>query len=81
MKVKELIELLVGINPEMEIVMSADSEGNSYSPLRVVDTDSNNYDSDEREIGLRSLTPDLEKQGYSEEDVMENGEPVVVLWP
>lgn len=33
MKVKELIELLSGQDPEREIVLSKDAEGNNYSPL------------------------------------------------
>jgi hypothetical protein len=33
MKVKDLIETLKNIDPEKEIVMSKDSEGNSFSPL------------------------------------------------
>jgi len=79
MKVKELMMALVGVDPEMEVVMSADAEGNHYAPLRVVDTDGNNYG--DGEIGLRELTPALQEEGYSEEDVMEGGKPVVVLWP
>ena len=33
MKVKELIALLSETNPELEVVLSKDGEGNSYSPL------------------------------------------------
>jgi len=33
MKVKELIEILKSVNPELDVVMSKDAEGNSYSPL------------------------------------------------
>ena len=33
MKVKELIELLQAKNPEFEVIMSKDGEGNGYSPL------------------------------------------------
>jgi len=33
MKVKELIEQLQETDPEREVIMSKDSEGNSYSPL------------------------------------------------
>ena len=33
MKVKELIKELSKINPELEVVMSSDGEGNSFSPL------------------------------------------------
>ena len=33
MKVKELIELLEGLNPENEIDMASDEEGNSYGDI------------------------------------------------
>lgn len=33
MKIKALIEKLSQLNPEHEIIMSSDGEGNSFSPL------------------------------------------------
>ena len=33
MKIKELMEFLSNCNPEDEVVLSKDSEGNDYSPL------------------------------------------------
>lgn len=33
MKVKELIEELQKVDGELEVIMSSDAEGNSYSPL------------------------------------------------
>lgn len=33
MKVKDLIAELSELNPEFEVVLSSDSEGNNYSPL------------------------------------------------
>jgi len=33
MKVHELIELLSGFDPDIPVVASSDSEGNSFSPL------------------------------------------------
>jgi hypothetical protein len=33
MRVKNLIELLLKENPEAEVIMSRDSEGNSFGPL------------------------------------------------
>lgn len=33
MKVKKLIELLSALNPELEVVLSKDGEGNEFSPL------------------------------------------------
>jgi len=39
MKVKELIEVLKELDPEMECIMQKDSEGNGYSPLSGADPD------------------------------------------
>ena len=39
MTVEELIEELMGLDPEMEIIMQKDSEGNGYSPLAGADPD------------------------------------------
>ncbi len=33
MKIKELMECLGHLNPELEIIIQKDSEGNDYSPL------------------------------------------------
>lgn len=38
MKVKELMKLLENFEPETEVVMSSDSEGNSFSPLDSLST-------------------------------------------
>jgi len=37
MKVKELIEQLYTMNPDAEVIMQADAEGNGYSPLAGAD--------------------------------------------
>ncbi len=37
MKVKELIKELSELDPDSEVIMQSDSEGNSYSPLYCVD--------------------------------------------
>lgn len=75
MTVKELRELLKDQNDNDLVVLSSDSEGNSFSPL------SENFSlasyestSGERgEIWLRELTEELKKEGYSKEDLCENG--------
>ena len=33
MKIKELIDILESYDPETEVVMASDSEGNDYSPV------------------------------------------------
>lgn len=40
MKVKELLEALTGVDPEAEVILQKDAEGNGYSPLHVADLDS-----------------------------------------
>ena len=62
------------------VVLSSDPEGNSFRAF-FGDINTNNvFDEDEREVRLEELTPELEEQGYSEEDIGE-GKPCIVLWP
>lgn len=82
MKVKELKELLGKIDDNCVVIMSKDAEGNNFSPLAELE-DSHCYLADSTwsgEIGLKILTPELMKEGFSEEDVID-GEPALVLWP
>lgn len=39
MRVKALLEALSGANPEAEVILQQDAEGNGYSPLYAVDVD------------------------------------------
>jgi len=39
MKVKELLEALAKADPEAEVILQKDAEGNGYSPLHVADPD------------------------------------------
>lgn len=81
MTVKELIELLKLESDDRLVVMSKDGEGNDFSPLADYSTASYVADSTwSGEIGLERLTPELRKQGYSEDDV-KHGIPALVLWP
>lgn len=77
MTVKELIERLQKEDPERIVVLSIDPEGNGYNELRAIET----YTYSDGEIGIEELTPDLEKAGYSEGDMIEGGKKAVVLWP
>jgi hypothetical protein len=86
MKVKDLIVELQSCDPEALIVMSSDAEGNMYAPLAEF-SDAYMYVPESPywgEIFLRELTPELESEGYSEEDIYEGSEdswPCVVFWP
>ena len=82
MNVKELIKILQRCDEDSIVVLSNDSEDNSYSPLDEVD-DSSNYKADTTysgEVGIRKLTEELIELGFGEEDVVE-GEKAVVLFP
>jgi len=82
MKVKELKELLAQFNDEDIVILSKDSEGNNFSPLS--DIEECSYKAETTwygEIGLRELTDEDIKNGYSEEDIFEDGENAIVLWP
>jgi hypothetical protein len=81
MKVKELIELLQREDPERLVVVSRDAEGNGFSVLGGVER--SRFDTKERQSGIDTLTPELAKQGFGPEDVMEGPNVVrsVTLWP
>lgn len=82
MTVAELIEFLSGLDPNRVVIVSKDSEGNCYSPLSGGYTAA--YRPDSRwngEVGLEELTEDDKKYGYTEEDIISDGQPCVVLKP
>lgn len=75
--VKKLITALQKHDPKRIIVLSRDAEGNGYDTLFNVSTGSYL----EGEVGLELLTPELESFGYAEEDVLDDGEPCLILSP
>lgn len=76
MKAKELAEILL-TDPEREVVLSEDAEGNGFNVCHVVEK----YKYSKGEIGFEELTEELKKEGYGEEDVMKDGIKAFVLWP
>ena len=85
MTVRELIEELRKMDLDRVVIIQKDVEGNGYSPLEDVD-DEDVYIPETTWYGerrLAKLTPELEKQGFGEEDVVEEGEgqPAVFLCP
>lgn len=82
MKVKDLINELEDCNPEEEVYLASDPEGNNFRQLYGVDNEFGLVINERRVDGpwLRELTEDKE-QYYSQEDVNENAENVVILWP
>lgn len=81
MKIKELLEILRSENPDREVILSSDGEGNNYSPLYCCNL--GNYSSDSEssgQVGLEKLTEEDKEAGYTEEDILK-GKPVIVLYP
>lgn len=78
MTVAELIDALHLLDPNRIVIMSSDSEGNSFDVVRLVDPCA--YDPEDREAGLEHLTPEVIALGYDEEDLCD-GVPAVCLWP
>ena len=81
MKVKELIAELQEQDPEREVILQKDSEGNGYEYLYSIWSGA--YRPNEREAGLDELTEEDRENGYCEDDVYdEEGDvKVVILTP
>jgi len=81
MKVKELIKLLQTAEPEREVYLSRDSEGNSYQALYGFDTNAILVDGD-----IYDDTWTAEEAGFEDEEEweilkQEKNRRVLVLWP
>jgi hypothetical protein len=69
------------MNPAALVVLAADSEGNSYSPLYTLWAGAYAADSTwSGQMGLAELTDEDRAQGYSHADVVD-GVPAVCLTP
>jgi len=81
MTVKELIKYLEEIPGDTIIIMSRDSEGNSYSPLSGISTEYN-YRAEETWYGEIKLRPEVAEHA-DPEDIGEGPDwkPAVVIWP
>ena len=85
MKVKTLIKQLSTLDPDLDILMVADPEGNSFNLLRQVGSDNIGYTKSGYEyyICQRELTKKDSEAGYTEEDlgVDSKAKKCIVLWP
>lgn len=85
MKVKELREKLEDCDPEEEVYVSVDPEGNAFKELYGVDNEfalnTEGRFPDGPWLRESALTEKRKKHGWSEEDVNEDAENVVILWP
>ncbi len=66
MKVNELIKRLQRENPNIDVVLSIDEEGNGFSSIELVES-------------AKSLHGEI--YGNDDDETPKNAEPVVVLWP
>lgn len=81
MKVKELIAILKGADQEALVVLSKDPEGNGFDTVYNIDLE---MGFGWGEIKYLTLTDELRKHGYTEEDVVggdDTYEKCVVIWP
>ena len=86
MKAKELKELLVHIPDDYEIILSSDSEGNSFSPLSSCSVQEyvaeNTYSGEILEVEEDSIDCLFEEDEEEEiEDEHPNAVSCIVLWP
>lgn len=80
MKVKELIEILKDVDPEREIYMSRDSEGNGYNSLWAYDTEAL-YDGDGSMYDSDWSAADVDMDEDEWEEFKKTCKKVVCLWP
>lgn len=73
MKVKELIEELSELDPELDIVISKDSEGNIFNPVFCVTSDGSYYEEETKDLYLpEDLDDDFDFEGMYK---------VAIIWP
>ncbi len=84
MKVKQLLKELEKCNPESEVVMAKDEEGNGYSPLYEVDGENMVYTPDSTwsgDIFDKRWSPDDAGLEKSDHKKMMKKKVCVLLWP
>jgi hypothetical protein len=82
--VGELISTLKEFDQDRVVIIARDSEGNGYSPFSCATGNNDAYRPETTWFGyagIEHLTPELTSHGYSDEDVIEDGIPCVVLCP
>ena len=78
MTVKQLRDRLEILPQDAQVILSNDEEGNGFSILECVQV--GRYNKKTGDYGLAALTPELENEGYTKEDVVD-GPLAVCLWP
>jgi hypothetical protein len=80
MKVSKLIKILEK-HPDWDVLAASDSEGNSFSELNEVVQQAYAKHRGEIQLGITELTPELEKLGYGDDDVLSKGKMAFIIWP
>lgn len=80
MKVKELIEELSKFDPEAEVILQKDSEGNGYSPLSGADDDAV-YQEENSWSGMVYTLSSGHDEACLDQEEFEALPNCVVLWP
>lgn len=82
--VGDLLDALANLPRDMPVILQEDAEGNGYRQAHGCDHENLGYTPDHGwrgEVQRMKLTPEDEAEGFSEEDVNEDGEPCFLLWP
>lgn len=84
-KVKQLMNLLKELDPELHVILQRDSEGNDYSPMAYYNLDKCKIFEFGSllncKVGTGMLTPKFKKDGFSESDVLADREDALILVP
>lgn len=79
--IKKMQEVEAEVGGDVLVLLSCDEEGNRYGDFGGVGWGHTcEKDGREYEIGYGVITPELEEQGYTDEDLIE-GEPCIALYP
>lgn len=79
--VGSLKKALAELDESLIIVLSSDSEGNSYNVLHSISSTNIAFNPKTRDIGLVELTNPMIDLGYTTEDICYKGKPAAVFYP
>jgi hypothetical protein len=75
-----LKKLVKGLSDDTLVVIAVDPEGNSFRPV-VDHTLGLSYDEDSMDVGLAEVSEADKRLGYTDEDIVVDGEACILLWP
>lgn len=80
MKVRDLIEALQELDPELEVVLQKDDEGNGYRRMHGVDDDAFVFTEELADYNIEGVYAELDLQSEFEEEDREEFDRVAVLY-